>query len=99
MLDGLTADTFGPHEGTEFTVEADSGGPILLRLTAVTRLAPQPHAPRQEPFSLEFVGPGTPLLPQAIYALEHPEMGRLELFLVPHGPEPGGGIVYEAAFN
>ena len=101
MLDRLTADDFGAHQGTDFMVDAAPDGPIRLRLTAVTRFARQPHAPRPEPFSLEFSGPDTPVLPQAIYPLEHPGLGRLELFLVPLGPDRNGGagMLYEAVFN
>jgi hypothetical protein len=99
MLDRLTADSFAPHEGTEFVVDIVPGGPICLRLQSITRFTVQPHAPRPEPFSLEFVGPATPLLPQSIYTLEHPDMGRLDLFVVPLGLASGGGVVYEVAFN
>ena len=99
MLDRLTADSFAPYEGTEFCVDATHGEPILLRLTAITRLPVQPHAPRPEPFSLELVGPVTPVLPQSIYALEHAELGRLDLFVVPLGPDREGSMVYEVAFN
>ena len=99
MLDRLTADSFAPYEGTEFAVDATIGDPIRLLLKSVTRFGVQPHAPRTGPFSLELVGPATPVLPQAIYGLDHAELGRLELFIVPVGPDPGGGVVYEAAFN
>jgi hypothetical protein len=99
MLDRLTAHSFAPHEGTDFTVHLAPDVPIHLRLTTVTRFPLQPHAPRPEPFSLEFVGPAAPLLPQAIYPLEHPDMGDVDLFLVPLGPGPGGGVRYEAVFN
>ncbi len=37
-------------------------------------------------------------LEQAIYALEHAEMGMLELFLVPLGPHEDG-MRYEAVFT
>ncbi len=45
-----------------------------------------------------FRGPGDPVLAQQICALEHVEMGRLDLFLVPVGPEKGS-MLYEAVFN
>jgi hypothetical protein len=41
-----------------------------------------------------FRGGPTPPLPQRIHALEHPRLGRLELFLVPIGPE-----TYQAVFT
>ena len=49
-------------------------------------------------FSLLFVSAAGPFLPQAIYALAHPVMGTLELFLVPLGPMQGGNG-YEAIFT
>ena len=52
----------------------------------------------RRPFSLIYRGPLTPILPQQIYPVEHPELGTLELFLVPVGPE-GGGMQYEAVFT
>jgi hypothetical protein len=38
------------------------------------------------------------MLPQRIYALEHPRLGRLEIFLVPIGREDGH-LLLEAIFN
>ena len=52
----------------------------------------------RRPFSLIYRGPLTPILPQRIYPVEHPELGTLELFLVPVGPEQGG-MQYEAVFT
>jgi uncharacterized protein DUF6916 len=101
MLDRLTADSFAPYEGTDFTVDSGEAGPLTLRLAEVTRFPVQPDAPRTEPFSLTFVGPLAPILPQRIYALEHPEVGLLEIFLVPLGPisREDPRMRYEAAFN
>jgi hypothetical protein len=72
---------------------------VRLRLAAITRFGVQPHAPRTEPFSLELVGPAAPVLPQATYALDHPGLGRLELFIVPLGPDRDGGLRYEVVYN
>jgi hypothetical protein len=98
MLESLTAETFHPHEGSDFEVR-DSGGPIVLRLTEVRSLGHQPHAPRVDPFALEFGGPSQPVLEQRIYRLAHPSLGELEIFLVPVGIDPAGGLLYEAVFN
>jgi hypothetical protein len=49
-------------------------------------------------FSLWFASAPGPFLPQAIYPLEHPQMGRLEIFLVPLGPRDGGNL-YESIFT
>jgi len=39
------------------------------------------------------------MLPQATYTLEHTELGELDIFLVPVGPDGGGRQQYEAVFN
>ena len=98
MLESVTAETFLPHEGSEFEVR-DSGVPIVLRLTEVRSLGHQAHAPRVDPFALEFSGPSQPLLEQRIYSLAHAALGDLEIFLVPIGVDPAGGLRYEAVFN
>ena len=49
-------------------------------------------------FSLWFVSAPGPFLAQAIYPLEHPQMGRLEIFLVPLGPRDGENL-YESIFT
>ena len=49
-------------------------------------------------FSLLFAAPPGPFLAQAIYPLEHAELGLLEIFLVPLGPRDGGNL-YESIFT
>ena len=53
---------------------------------------------RREPFSLIFRGPMQPVLPQRIYQIEHAELGALEIFLVPIGPDQHS-MLYQAVFN
>ena len=68
-----------------------------LTLDAVNR-HPTPHdGLRAEPYSLVFIG--DVVLEQRIYALTHPVLGALEIFLVPIGPDPSGRLQYEAVFN
>jgi len=98
MLESLTAATFEPHRGTDFAVQVD-GEEARLRLVEVRAYPHQPRAPRTDPFSLQFVGPAQPALDQRIHRLEHPDLGVLELFLVPTGLVPGGERRYEAVFN
>jgi hypothetical protein len=95
----LTIETFLPHLETEFLVAVPPGGAVTLRLTEVTDLGSQPNAPRADPFSLLFIGPPQPLLEQRTHRLEHAEMGPLDVFLVPIGPDPAGSPRYEAVFN
>jgi hypothetical protein len=96
MLDALTAELFEPLVGSEFSL---IDGPGALLLAEVTRFKPQPGAPRLEPFSLLFTGDPASVLPQRIHGLEHPTLGRLDIFLVPIGPAPSGEMRYEAVFN
>lgn len=48
-----------------------------------------------------FLRGSTPtiLLQQGTYPLEHEEMGRLDIFIVPIGREPDGTFRYEACFS
>ncbi|HET9229065.1 MAG TPA: hypothetical protein VFR31_20475 [Thermoanaerobaculia bacterium] len=103
MLDTLTPGSFAEHVGSRFHLQLDGQEPLELELFEISRYEENPeHAARKEPFSLMFIGPVRPVLPQAIYPLEHPVVGKLEIFLVPIGPDPRGkqsGMRYEAAFN
>ena len=74
---------------------ADSG--VTLQLVECNRLKSVPGEPR-EPFSLMFRGPQNPFLQQKIYALKNPQLGPVEIFLVPVG-RIASGFLYEAVFN
>lgn len=91
MLETLHADSFKAHLQTKFLV-ADG---FVLELVEVFE---PPATPRQERFSLTFVGPSEPVFQQGTYALQHEVIGTLNLFLVPIGKD-GRGVQYEAVFN
>jgi hypothetical protein len=99
QLDTVTIAAFAPHVGTELRVDHGEDAPLVIRLTEVRAAGRQPGAPRQEPFVLVFEGPVAPILPQATYTLEHDTLGSVDIFLVPVGRHPDGGIQYEAVFN
>ncbi|HWM93171.1 MAG TPA: hypothetical protein VN493_20575 [Thermoanaerobaculia bacterium] len=103
MLETLTPASFAEHVGSRFRLQIEGQEPLELELFEVARYEENPDfAARKEPFSLLFSGPVSPVLPQAIYPLEHPAFGRFEVFLVPIGPDRRGkrtGMRYEAAFN
>lgn len=99
LLDDATPATFEPHLATDFRLDPGSGSPIDLRLMEVRALGLQPSAPRVEPFVLVFLGPATPILAQATYALAHDGLGPVDLFLVPIGRDADGNVQYEAIFN
>jgi hypothetical protein len=99
MLQDLTADWFEMHQGTPFRIDRGDGSALEIILQQVRRLEPHP-GPRAEPFSAYFLGPRSPVLPQRIYRVVHDQVGTLDLFLVPIGPDPkSGGMLYEAVFN
>jgi hypothetical protein len=100
-LASLTAASFENVEGQHFEAQRMDGAEgtetISLSLDRVTRFG-EPNSGERQPFSLIFRGPASPALPQGIHHLTHPDLGALEIFLVPI--DPGGqGSVYEAVFN
>jgi len=102
MLDEVTADVFVEHLGSPFRIHNDGGLPLVVHLIEATPLTPPAKngsAPsKREPCSIIFRGPLEPVLPQQIYRIEHESLGRLDLFLVPLGPD-AKGMRYEAVFN
>lgn len=99
-LDELSPAHFEALVGERFTVTGVVGAtaeePLALELVAVERLPP--HSLRAEPFSVAFRGPRAPRLAQQIQPLEHPALGRLELFLVPVAGDEAS-VTYQAIFN
>jgi hypothetical protein len=81
VLETFTAETFRPLLNERFELVAEDGR-VDLELVDVTESA-TPGAERHAQFSIVFSGPPEPILPQAIYRLEHPELGAFDLFLVP----------------
>jgi hypothetical protein len=100
-LERLTRQDFEPRQGSIFRLIPAAGAPRDLVLVQVESLAPEnaPPGSGREPFSLVFRDPGAPgFYHQAIYRLEHPDLGALELFLVPIGPD-AQGMRYQAVFT
>ena len=101
MLDKLTDEDFTSHLHQKFSVQIESMEPIELELVDVVKLGePRESARvRRQAFSIQFLGPVSNLyLQQHVYRIEHEQMGSLDLFLVPLGPE-NGRMRYEAVFN
>ncbi len=92
-LESLTADDFSARLEDKFALSLPGAA---LRLAEVEKLGGASIG--RQPFSLRFIGPAKPILPQAIYRLENPTLGALEIFLVPLGPRDGG-MRYEAVFT
>jgi hypothetical protein len=100
MLDRLKPGVFEQLPSKNFRLLRSDAPPLDLVLVETRRASRGDGAPgpRLEPFSLLFVGPVAPILPQSIYLLENETLGRLEIFLVPIGAD-AQGVKYEAIFN
>lgn len=55
------------------------------------------RVPGDEMFSLTFIGPVHPVLPQGTYTFAHKKMGTFQMFIVPGTFT--GGTSYHASFN
>jgi uncharacterized protein DUF6916 len=99
MSASLTPATFEPHIGTQFSIESGDGEVVPTVLDSVERHPSRSHGERTEPFSLIFLGSDRQPLPQATYPIEHTDLGRLDIFIVPIGPDAHGRQRYEAVFN
>jgi Domain of unknown function (DUF6916) len=97
----VSFDQFSGRVGQTFQIGTDGGPSISAELVEATEGAEAggtgPDGQARQQFALVFRGPAEPVLPQATYAVEHDELGRLEIFLVPIGPT-GSGMRYEAVF-
>ena len=96
MLDSLTVDHFSPHLGQPFDALVDDGATPLELISATP--AGRTDAARRQGFSLVFRGAKSPTMLQRMYKLVHPDMGEMDIFLVPIGPDESG-MRYEAIFN
>lgn len=95
----LRLDMFADRLGDVFRVEPADGQSLeLVLVVALGRTSERAAEDRPQSFSLEFRGPNEPILPQQIYRLQHSELGDLDIFLVPIGPDEQG-LLYEAIFN
>jgi hypothetical protein len=94
-LAALGIDDFTPHLEATFELHAEAGA-VPLRLA---KADPAGNSGRPGgAFSLIFVAPKGPWLPQKIYPVTHPALGTMEIFLVPVGPAFGGNS-YQAIFT
>ena len=93
-ISALSLADFEPDLGAIFSVPL-ADGTLPLRLTEATG---GPHGLRAGgAFSLIFTGEAGPRLAQGTWALAHPRLGLLHLFLVPVLPV-AGAAQYQAVF-
>ncbi len=96
MSEHLTRAAYLPHLNSAFRLDPDGEQPIALVLVEANDKTPVGFDGEQ--FSLIFRGPADVFIPQQTCPLEHPAMGRLDLFLVPVDQRKDG-YYYEAFFN
>ena len=100
----LVSGTFSPHVGDAFEVEPAAGEPFEVVLSSCEETpygSPEQwkDAIERIPFSLLFHALGAERSgPQGIYTVRHADLGELELFLVPLGPDERG-MRYEAVVS
>ena len=103
-LAALTYETAKALEGTAFQVELPDGNVVPMTLDEVLpyesrqRRRPRGTTPRREPFSVYFLGPVSPILPQAMYTFRGETQTIEKLFIVPIGQD-GDATEYEAVFT
>ena len=95
--DILTIDMFRDRIGQAFVIEEAEHRPIELTLIEAT-LAHQFAPHHRQTFSLLFTSQPGILIPQRTYALQHPELGLLSIFLVPIS-QSEDKATYQAIFN
>jgi hypothetical protein len=97
-VDTATYEHFQPLLGTGFALQVASGDTLATTLVEAQPLGMPPVGGRQ-PFSLLFLGPPSPVLPQSIYGMVHESAAvpAMELFIVPVRASREG-TYYEAVF-
>lgn len=98
-LDQLQSLDFTPYLHQCFRIRLNGSEPLDLELVSVSELGAAVREGYRRPFALHFLGPiSTQYLAQGTFALEHEQMGILQIFIVPLGPE-NQRMRYESIFN
>ncbi len=94
-LGAITKDMFAGSLNGTFCLPFDDGTAINLVLDSLSDLR---TGLQYEAFSLVFLGPRDPILPQQLYHMQNELLGALTLFLVPIGQD-AEHTRYEAVIN
>jgi hypothetical protein len=97
MLEALTKENWEAYLNKDFQVQIDDRNAVGMRLVSVSGFGRSLNG-RREAYSLLFQGPVQPMLVQRIYRILQPQLGSMDIFLVPVGKE-AGGVQYEAVFT
>jgi hypothetical protein len=99
MSPNLTQREFSKHVNTHFYAGTSDGTSAKLELVQVRPYrGNEPKETGMERFSAFFVGPNDSCLEQQTYQMQHDQMGKFDLFLVPISQDDAG-CRYEAVFN
>ena len=96
-INEITAAAFAEMGDGDIQLAREGDGVLTLRLCEVKSLGVRGPRPAP-PFSATLSAPDGTQLEQGTYAVLHPTLGRLELFLVPIGMQ-SDGPGYEIVFN
>jgi len=94
-MDPLSIETYRNLLNQKFSIYF---GPDNEQEAELVEVADRTRSKNQVQFSLLFNAPEAAPCEQGLYELEHPEMEKTELFLVPVGKDETG-IKFEAVFN
>jgi hypothetical protein len=99
----LTFEKAKAMEGTVFRVELPDGATVDLKFDEALPYESRQSrrrgaAPKRQPFSLYFLGPLTPVLPQSTYTFRSDALTLDQLFIVPIGQD-ATATEYEAVFT
>ncbi len=97
-LASLTSAHFEPLLKSSFELKLGEKPPVPLELIEIRRLGHRRQEAAKEPFALTFRGQSGWRLAQGIYAVNHPEMGPLEIFITQVGDAQEGSL-FEAVFS
>jgi hypothetical protein len=98
-MDGAISSAISPGLNAECSVYRD--GQFVAHLTLTGLDKPFSFDARTDQYILNFEAPGPLDLPEATYAVSHPTLGHLDLFLQPCGTFVGGqhdGVNYQSCF-
>ena len=90
--------TFAERKNEVFKIQKDALDTIGLQLVEVTGFQFGSHSKTDKSFSLLFRGPDDSPLQQGTYMVEHRDVGKFPLFIVPVYSGKGS-LDYEAIFN
>lgn len=94
----VTREAFEPYLDRTFRVSAGENLAFDAQLIEVSAVGETPGPTGRQAFSVVLRGPENEAPEQAIYQVVHEELGSIELFLVPIGPDDKG-MKYEAVFT